>query len=155
MHIICRDSADTQYNNYNVKKSLWSSKLTSLFNNLLFIFECFHDKYHMICKSIVKVPNQKVARWAKSSSDGLFQNCGGFHTLQQHLTLSSASAHCVFTTLRSHKPLQIGHWRTIWLHLQWHFLHLYACTHSLSNEIGNMVGVHGDNEGCLGCPWWP
>ena len=52
---------------------------------------------------------QKVARWPNvsfSSSDMLVQNYvthDGFHTKQQHFTLSSAPAQRVFLTLKSHK----------------------------------------------------
>ena len=109
----------------------------------------------MAWKSIAKVPNQKVARWLSSFSstlDGLFKIVWLFHdgyrVKQQHFTLSSATVYCFFT---SHKAVQTGHWRTIWLPLQRHFLHSYTRTNHLATKcqdwwIRNMVRVHGDWE---------
>ena len=63
--LFARDSMDTVY--YNTKKSpkLKSGTLTSLYNNVPFIFKCLHGEQHTCwCKkkSIVKVPNQIVTR---------------------------------------------------------------------------------------------
>jgi len=42
----------------------------------------------------------------------LFQIVWVFHN-QQHCTLNSAPAHYFFTTLKSYKAVQTGHWRTM------------------------------------------
>ena len=67
-------------------QNLRNVKLISLYDNILFIFRCFHDQQHAYwCKSIPKVLNQKVAKQpnvylsffllpsSSSSSDGLLQ----------------------------------------------------------------------------------
>jgi len=49
-----------------------------------------------------------------SSSDRLIQLLhSGFHTKQEHFTLSSAPGQHFFTTLKSHKVLLTGHWTTM------------------------------------------
>jgi len=61
-------------------------------------------------KCIAKVPNQKVTRRASLKIAWLFHS--GFCTKQQHFTLSSAPAHRFFTTLKPHRVVIMGHWRT-------------------------------------------
>jgi len=42
---ICRDSVDTQYIRTQQFKVTKSIKLASFYNNVPFIFKCFHDQY--------------------------------------------------------------------------------------------------------------
>ena len=103
-------------------------------------------------KSIMKVTNQKVARWPKrfaSSKLWLFHD--GFHKKQQHFTPSSAPARCFFSTLKSHKVVWTSHWRTMAsLEMQFSLVHMHK---SLSNETIIIQGcwvrktrVHEDRE---------
>ena len=106
----------------------------SPYNNLPFIFNCFHDKQHpMALKSIAKVPNQKVTRWPKCSSFFFFEeeeeeeedeeeeeeeeeeedsSSDGLVTLSQwfsHKTAAFSTEQCtgpsLFTSLKSHEAV--------------------------------------------------
>ena len=91
-------------------------------------------------------------RWPKhfaSSKLWLFHD--GFHTKQQHFTLSSAPAHWFFSTLKSHMVVWTSHWRTMAsLEMQFSLVHMHK---SLSKETNIIQGcwvrktrVHEDRE---------
>jgi len=95
-----------------ISPNLKNGELISLYDNILFIFECFNDQQDsMVRKSITKVPNQTAAKQPNCSSllllswDGLAQYCVNLSRWFTHETaaflLSSARPHCFFTTSKS------------------------------------------------------
>jgi len=92
-------------------QNLKNGRLISLYNNVPFIFECFHDEQHpVVLKGIAKLLNQKVTRWPKcfsfffllsSSSDGLVQVCVTLSRWFSHKTVEFFTEQCTGPSLFS------------------------------------------------------
>ena len=108
VHIICRDRADIQCMILqNLKKK--DGKCTSIYNDVPFIFECFHTQWHKKhCESTEPESHQvaKIFFFLSSSSslNGLVQNC---------MTLSWWFSHKNSRILRwaVHQPITLSHYR--------------------------------------------
>ena len=120
---ICRDSTDMQYTIMQISQNVKNGKLISLYSNIPFIFECFHDEQHTHWrekasqkyqprKSPVNdfLSSSSLSSSSSSSSDRLVQTCVTLsrwfsRKKQQHFTLSSAPAHCFLPILKSHEAV--------------------------------------------------
>ena len=125
----------------NILKSLQISKnreLISLYDNILFIFKCFHDQQGSQWreKASRKYPTKQqqngqiVFLLQTGQLNTASTSCAGLHTKQQHFLLSSARAHRFFTTSKSRKVHVATHLNTTASNLGRHFLYLYLRMHT-------------------------
>ena len=97
-----------------------NGKLLILYNNVPFIFWCFHDEQHAQWhkKALQKYrtrksPDDQNVFHSSSFSDGIVQHCVTVSRWFSHKTAAFYIEQCtsplLFTTLKSHGVLQTGH----------------------------------------------
>ena len=122
----------------NTKRSL-SSKLISLCNNVLFIFEWFH--YQQDFSLMESIISQNRWNVSSSSSDRLAQYCLNLSRWFSHETAAFCTGQCI-SPLLFHK-YQVISWsalRTLWTMALFGtpFCYLYACaqnSHAALNSL--------------------
>ena len=120
-----------------ISPNLKNGELTSLYDNILFIFECFHDqKDSQWCKKASRkypTKQQQNGQIVLLSSDGLAQYCINLSHWFTHETaafqLSSARPHRFFTTSQVLQGTR-SHSNTTASNLGCHFLYLYLHMHT-------------------------
>ena len=124
-----------------IAQNLINGKLISLYNNVPFIFECFHDEQHTQWRQKAlrkyrtrKSPDgQNVFLSSSSSSDRLVQTCVTLSRWFSHKTAVHQPIH-FFPVLSLTRRFELLT-EELWLPLQRHFF--FTCKHahkSLSNE---------------------